>query len=251
MLDLVQAEERLAEIAGMPFEKFLLLVDLENAASLYEAYSAASDRYLVLAGKGQRDRGENVELDRLDSSLQMVLGEKGLLAFTARLLRVLGGARHGLLAFQTEKPSANLLADARLALGVVEGIANDGLKGTPIPVDGKKISGWARRAGEAAKSLLEVYDTWSGPARIFHRSQAASRCVNDLVGRLAAAGSGDQPWLAAARLFDPDHASPGERVERTIMCHRLAGLWACAAIWEEAAERYQKAAGLVGESLGT
>lgn len=251
MLDLVHEEERLARIAGMPFEKFLLLVDLENPANLYKVYAAASDRYLTLAGKGQRNRGEKVELDRLDSSLQMVLGQKGLLAFTARLLRILGGARHGLLAFQTEKPSANLLADARLALGVVEGIANGGLKGTPIPVDGNKISEWARRAGQAAKALLDVYDAWSVPARIFYRSQTASRCVNDLVGRLAAMGSGDEPWLAAARLFDPDHASPGERVERTIMCHRLAGLWACAAIWEEAAERYQKAAKLVGESLGT
>jgi hypothetical protein len=190
-------------------------------------------------------------LDRLDSSLQMVLGDKGLLAFTARLLRILGGARHGLLAFQTEKPSADLLTDARLALGVVEGIANDRLKGSPIPVDGSKISTWANRAGEAAQALLDVYDAWSGPARIFYRSQTASRCVNKLVGRLAAKNSGDEPWLAAARLFDPDHASPGERVERTIMCHRLAGLWACAAIWEAAAERYQKAAGLVGESLGT
>ena len=251
MLDLVHEEKRLAHIAGMPFEKFLLLVDLENPANLYEVYSAASDRYLTLAGKGQRDRPEKVELDRLDSSLQMVLGEKGLLAFTARLLRVLGGARHGLLAFQTEKPSADLLTDARLALGVVEGIANNSLKGTPIPVDGAQISTWANRAGEAAQALLDVYDAWSGPARIFYRSQTASRCVNKLVGRLAAKNSGDEPWLAAARLFDPDHASPGERVERTIMCHRLAGLWACAAIWEAAAERYQKAAGLVGESLGT
>lgn len=251
MLDLVHEEERLARIAGMPFERFLLLVDCENPVNLCEVYSAASDRYLVLAGKGQRSRSENVELDRLDSSLQMVLGEKGLLAFTARLLRILGGARHGLLAFQTEKPSADLLIDARLALGVVEGITNGGLRGTPIPMNGEKISLWARRAGEAATSLLEVYDAWSMSARIFHRSQAASRCVNDLVGRLAAVESGDEPWLAAARLFDPDHASAGERVQRTIMCHRLAGLWACAAIWEEAAERYQKAAGLVGESLGT
>jgi hypothetical protein len=251
MLDLVHEEERLAHIAGMPFEKFLLLVDLENPANLYQVYSAASDRYLTLAGKGRRDRSEKVELDRLDSSLQMVLGDKGLLAFTARLLRILGGARHGLLAFQTEKPSADLLTDARLALGVVEGIANDRLKGSPIPVDGSKISTWANRAGEAAQALLDVYDAWSGPARIFYRSQTASRCVNKLVGRLAAKNSGDEPWLAAARLFDPDHASPGERVERTIMCHRLAGLWACAAIWEAAAERYQKAAGLVGESLGT
>jgi hypothetical protein len=251
MLDLVHEEERLARIVGMPFERFLLLVDCENPVNLCETYTAASDRYLVLAGKGQRSREEKVELDRLDSSLQMVLGEKGLLAFTARLLRILGGARHGLIAFQTQKPSADLLCDARLALGVVEGIANGGLRGTPIPVDGAKISEWARRAGEAATSLLEVYDAWSGPARIFSRSQAASRCVNNLVGRLAAMESGDEPWLAAARLFDPDHASAGERVERTIMCHRLAGLWACAAIWEEAADRYQKAAGLVGESLGT
>lgn len=251
MLDLVQEEERLARIAGMSFERFLLLVDLENPANLCEVYAAASDRYLVLAGKGQRSREEDVELDRLDSSLQMVLGEKGLLAFTARLLRILGGARHGLLAFQAEKPSADLLTDAHLALGVVEGIANGSLKGTPLPLDPARISKWARRAGEAATSLLEVHETWSGPARIFHRSQAASHCVNNLVGRLAAVGSGDEPWLAAARLFDPDQASPGERVERAIMCHRLAGLWACAAIWEEAAERYQKAAGLVGESLGT
>ncbi len=251
MLDLVQEEERLAQIAGMPFDKFLLLVDWENPVNLCEVYAAASDRYLVLAGKGQRSRSENVELDRLDSSLQMVLGEKGLLAFTARLLRILGGARHGLLAFQTEKPSADLLADARLALGVVEGIAVGGLKGTPIPVDAARISTWARRAGEAAAALLEVQDAWSGPARIFYRSQTASRCVNKLVGRLTALDSADEPWLAAAHLFDPDHASPGERVERTIMCHRLAGLWACAAIWEQAAERYQKAAGLVGESLGT
>jgi hypothetical protein len=251
MLDLVHEEERLARIAGMPFERFLLMVDLENPENLAEMYAAASDRYLVLAGKGQRSREESVELDRLDSSLQMVLGAKGLLAFTARLLRILGGARHGLLAFQTEKPPADLLIDARLALGVVDGLASDSLRGTPIPLNAEKISLWARRAGEAAASLLEVYDAWSGPARIFYRSQAASRCVNDLVGRLAAMDSGDEPWLAAARLFDPDHASPGERVERTIMCHRLAGLWACAAIWEEAAERYQKAAGLVGESLGT
>jgi hypothetical protein len=78
MLDLVQEEERLAHIAGMPFEKFLLLVDLENPANLYQVYSAASDRYLTLAGKGQRDRKDKVELDRLDSSLQMVLGDKGL-----------------------------------------------------------------------------------------------------------------------------------------------------------------------------
>ena len=251
MLDLVHEEERLARIAGMPFEGFLLLVDCENPVNLCDMYTAASDRYLVLAGKGQRSRGENVELDRLDSSLQMVLGEKGLLAFTARLLRILGGARHGLIAFQTQKPSADLLCDARLALGVVEGIANGGLRGTPIPVNGEKISLWARRAGEATTSLLEVYDAWSGLARIFARSRAASRCINDLVGRLAALESGDEPWLAAARLFDPDHASAGERVQRIIICHRLAGLWACAAIWEEAAERYQKAAGLVGESLGT
>jgi hypothetical protein len=251
MLDLVREEERLARIAGMPFERFLLLVNCENPVNLCEVYPAASDRYLVLAGKGQRSRGENVELDRLDSSLQMVLGEKGLLAFTARLLRVLGGARHGLIAFQTENPPANLLCDARLALGVVEGIANNGLRGTPIPIDQAKISKWAHRAGEAATALQEVYDAWSGPARIFARSRAASRCVNNLVGRLAAPGSGDEPWLAAARLFDPDHASAGERVQRTGICYRLAGLWACAAIWEEAAERYHKAAKLVGESLGT
>jgi len=251
MLDLVHEEERLARIVGMPFERFLLLVDCENSVNLCEVYTAASDRYLVLAGKGQRSRGEKVELDRLDSSLQMVLGEKGLLAFTARLLRILGGARHGLIAFQTQKPSADLLCDARLALGVVEGIANGGLRGTPIPIDTAKISKWAQRAGEAVTSLLEVYDAWSGPARIFYRSQAASRCVNNLVGRLADIESGDEPWLAAARLFDPDNASPGERVERIIICHRLAGLWACAAIWEEAADRYQKAARLVGESLGT
>jgi len=116
MLDLVAEEEMIARIAGVTFEDLLYVLDEESPADLRELYAGASDRYMILAGKGKRTRDENVELDRLDSALRMILGEEGLLALAARLARVIDAARTGAVVFLTRNHREAALVKAPLSL---------------------------------------------------------------------------------------------------------------------------------------
>ena len=250
MLDLVQEEEIVAQAAGMPFEQLLQTVDAVSPSNLCDVYDQAADRYMVLTGKGARSRDENLELDRLDSSLRMVLGEAGLLTFAAHLIMVIDSARRGVLVFNTTSSSAKDLGEAQLTLGLAAAASRENFKRTPIPVNSKEISELFARASSIAATLIGIRSSTPFWRRLFGSERVAGQTVAKLLDQLARPDSGSQAWLSAQRFLNPQKFSPGERIERVNLCYQLSGLAACYRILQNAGDGFSNAAELVKGGLG-
>ncbi|MBW1807954.1 MAG: hypothetical protein JRJ87_07130 [Deltaproteobacteria bacterium] len=250
MLDLVHEEEIVTQTSGMAFEQLLQTVDAVSPANLSDVYDQATDRYMVLAGKGTRTREENLELDRLDSSLRMVLGESGLLTFAARLIMVIDSARLGVLAFKTTSSSVKDLNEARLTLGLAAATCRENFKRTPIPVNSKEISELFARASSIAATLSGIRSSTPFWRRLFGFEQVAGQTVARLLDQLDRSNSGNEAWLSAQKFLNPKKISSGERIERVNLCYQLSGLAACYRILLDAGEGFSNAAELVKGGLG-
>lgn len=246
MLDLVSEEENVGRLTGIAFERLLGLLDEENPAALQDLYATASDRYMILAGKGRRTPDENLGLDRLDSALRLMLGEHGLMVFAAQLLRIHAGARCGANAF---RKAGGRIADAWLALGAAAAICRERLGRTPLPINGQRLSSLAANAAEAAEALQEM--------RTGHRvfgwgrrdRQAAERGTARLLHRLGRLQAGLPAWLAAGALLGPADASWAQRAARIESCYRTAGLLACTSIMQETGTAFREVSHLTREGL--
>jgi len=250
MLDLVQEEEVVSRTAGMSFDHLLALVDSASPADLSTAYEKAVDRYMVLAGRGKRNREEDLELDRLDTSLRMTFGKDGLLTFAARLAFVLDAVNGGLGAFKTTRSSAADLSRARLQLCSAASVCRGKLRRTPIPVDVNGMTESLNRAQKAARALIELRGELSLLSFFYIPARTANKSVELLASELLEAEASNEPWLAVADLLDPRRTTPRQRVERVVLCFQLGGLAACAKLRAQAQDGFAKAAELVRGGLG-
>jgi len=249
MFDLARAEDQLALEADMSFDDLIDRVDRMVPVSLRANYETATDRYLVLTGKGHRTPAEDIELDRLDSALRMVLGDHGLLSLAARLVVIVESALYALQTFRGQQATGDQLQQLRLQAGRATALAAD-LRRAPIPMPAPELTQLFSRLADAGRSLGEIQagDRWyhrlcgsENPAR-----QAVSRLMDDL-GKM---DTGHACWSALAAMVHPDGADAGERVDRVRLCYRLGGLSACLRILQIGGAGLRSTAQLLEGGLG-
>lgn len=249
MLDLVSEEDNVSRLAGMSFEHLLALLDDQSPAALQDLYAAASDRYMILAGKGRRTPDEDMDLDRLDSSLRLMLGAHGLMVFVAHLLQVFSGARQGTNAFRGAGGPGADLAAASLALGTAAATSREHFQRTPLPIDGERLAHLAEHAAQAAEALDDMGAGGRGPGWPGARRRAARRGTTRLLGQLRSSHAGAAAWLAAGALLGPAAMRPALRAERLEGCYRTAGLLACTVIEQETGHAFRESSDLIREGL--
>ncbi len=249
MLDLVHEEERVAHLTGLGFEELLDALDRLDPGRLSDRYAEVTDGYMTLAGKGRRTREQNIALDRLDSALRMLLGERGLLVLAGRLLHIQRAAMLGLVVFGKADPGAGELLLLQQGLARAAQLAEHGLRG-PIPVDGPGVADKAGRASAAAAALVHLR---AGTGWLFgwsRRARVAEEGLSGLLGELAERDAARDAWQAAGELFDPAGSEAKELVCRLGLCRKVAGFLGCREIAWTTAGLITDLAGLVREGLG-
>jgi hypothetical protein len=239
MIDLVAEEERIAHLTGLGFEALLRALDDETPADLCARYALVTDRYLSLAGKARRTPEERVELDRLDSSLRMLLDEGGLMVQAGRLLRVREAPRAAFATLAGPRLEAGALARIGALLADAARVCREGLRG-PLPVPSEDL---AEALGRTAEAIEELTGLVAGRAT----SRTARRGLARLTARLAAAGAGPAAWAAAAELGE---ARPGRARTGLAACWTAVGLVTCGHALERLERAIEELAGLVREDMG-
>lgn len=244
ILDLVTEEERISHLTGMAFEQLLSWVDELHPAQLTETYERVVDRYLVLSGKGRRNSQEQIELDRLDSSLRFLLGEGGVLATTGRLLGLLEILDNSMrLLLNAGNRSA--LTQAALALHRARSRFQKNLQGTHLAASAPYLFVSLERAGRltlacAAQTKPRL---WWLPYR---RLRPADPLLT-LVEQLAAAQAEPSAWQAAETLASNLRPARARRLAGGVLS--LSAWLACLQAWQGTTRALGDCAGLIRESL--
>jgi len=249
MLDLVREEELVTRAAGMPFDRVLGLIDAVNAADLGDAYDAAGDRYMVLTGKGHRSGGEALELDRLDSALRLVLGERGLLVFASHLISILDISYRAMTIFRGGPAGSADLDDLAGQLGLAAAMCRESFERTPIPLEAKKLGDSLACSAVTASALARIVSGNGIFSRIFYRRRAA-QAVGLMTDSLIARGAEQAAWKGFGLLVDPQQTSPRERHNRVVLVFRLSGLVGCLRAVGLTSDAFGKTAELVNGALG-
>jgi hypothetical protein len=249
VLDLVYAEEQVAHLTGLGFEELLDALDAVDVGNLRDRYAEVTDGYMVMAGRGNRSTEEDLLLDRIDSTLRMLLAERGLLVLAGRLLHIQRSATVGLVVFIRRRPDAQELLLTQQTLARAARLARDGLAG-PVPVDGPKLADLAQQASNAAAELVQLRAGGGWLTGWTNRAQAAEEGLSRLLSELADRNADQATWQASANIFDPSALAAAELCKRLKLCRQLAGMAGCRSILEISSGWIDDLAGLVREGLG-
>jgi len=244
MLDLVTEEERISHLTGMAFEPLLRFIDELHPVDLVGAYEMAVDRYMVLASKGRRDSREQIELDRLDSTLRFLLGEQGLLVIAGHLLWLLDTLRSSSPQLLDAGNNA-ALASAALALGQARARCHDGLLGTRLPVPVQEMIASLDRAGHLARCCAS--EATARPSWLPCRRARQASALSALAEQLAAVSAGTEAWRAARVLAAGLRPARAQRLANGLLA--LSAWLACHQAMHAAARALADCAELIRESL--
>ncbi len=249
MLDLAREEDRLAREAGRSFDDLIDRVDQMLPSSLRDSYDTATDRYLTLAGKGHRAPADDIELDRLDSALRMVLGNHGLFSLAARLVVMVESSLCALQTFRSQQANGEHFQQLHLQAGRAAAMALD-LRRAPIPMPAPELAKLFSRLADAARSLGEIQAQNRWYHRLCGSENSARQAVSRLVDDLGKSNADHRCWSAITAIVHPHSADANERVDRVMLCYRLGGLSACLRILQIGGDGLRSTAQLLEGGLG-
>ena len=246
MLDLVQEEQLVSEMTRMPFEQLLEGLDSLDTGRLPERYAEVCDGYMILSLNAHRSHEQDFLLDKLDSSLRMLFGNKGLFVQAGRLMSI---SRIALVASEVfrgpvDEQELLLVHDAMTRCSV---LSDGGLAG-PLPVNALAIKSHADSACLAAVSLMGIragsaWTAWINRARVARRGLA--RLLEQLASRSAGSEAFDALDVLTSGILPAN-----EKVRFLEACYLMTGWSSCVAMSMVANERLVDLAGLVREGLG-
>lgn len=247
MLDQVQQEQLVSQMTRMSFEQLLEGLDSLDPGSLPERYAEVCDAYMLLSLNAHRSHEQDLLLDKLDSSLRMLFGDKGLFVQAGRLMSISTTALVASEVFRgpgLDEQELLLVQDAMTRCSV---LSKGGLSG-PLPVDAAGIKAHADSASGAAASILGIMDG-RGLTAWLNRAKLANLGLARLLEQLASRSAGSEAFDALDALTcGPTPAK--EKIQFLEACYRMTGWSSCVAMAMVANERVVDLAGLVREGLG-
>ncbi len=248
MLDLVQEEQLVAELTKMDFDSLLEALDAFDPGALQDRYAEVCDGYMVLSLNGHRTHEQDMMLDRLDSSLRMLLKDRGLLVQAGKMLAIGRTASACEHVFRNDSASLADIFSVHEGMTRCQVLASKGLAG-PLPMDGSMIAFYCDRVRVAADSLAWIRDKCSGISGLVMKRQVARDGVFRLTKQLHENSAGIYAIDVVASLVSEQY-SARDRIKFLDQCYRLAGWSSCGAIVTLVKESLGDLAGLIREGLG-
>ncbi len=247
MLDMLQLEQRVSQLTNISFDQLLSELDSLDPGDLEERYAEVCDGYMVLSLNGHRSHEQDLLLDKLDSSLRMLFGDKGLFVQAGRLLSIVKISAACGDVFRKQYGDVKQLLLVQEAMTRCAVLSKGGLTG-PLPIDAATIENHAGTVGIAAASLLSIR-TDSGAVCGFSSTRTVQRALARLLRQLAAKDTGSGTLDVINDLISGPLPAR-DKIRFLTDCHRMTGWSSCLTMALVAKERLEDIAGLVREGLG-
>lgn len=248
MMDLVQEEQIVSQQTNVPFEKLLDDMDTFSPGLLADRYAEVCDGYMVLSLNGHRSQEQDLLLDKLDSTLHMLFGAKGMFVQFGRLMSILKTMAACADVFRRQSRDEKDLLLVKEAMTRCKILTDGGgLDGT-LSVDADTLSEHFSNVSSAASALLEIESSNAVTAWL-RRKSVARRALGQLMDRVVFRSSDARAMDAINALISGSSSSKDE-ISFIRTCYGMSGWISCLAVAMLARERLEDLAGLVREGLG-
>jgi hypothetical protein len=250
MFDLTKAEAFIAREAGLPFTDLLTVLDKNTSANIHKKYEQMRSRYTFLANKGLITNAEQIELDRIDSSLCTFLDQGGLFVFAARLMRIIQVVRFTSNMLLNRSYDVTQLMNCRICLGLAIAISHHCLVRKPLPFDSAKVSDLLKRATEAISALLNISQRQQSLTQRLFPKHLSDYCTTLFIDSVQGYTRDTDTYRAAVGIIDSSQTTARQRIQRVKQCFMASGLTACSAILLYSSSTLHQVSELICEGFG-